>query len=353
MKITNARLECGICTIELRDGLITDVRPGVEAGADLDAGGNSVLPGLIDLHFHGAMGVDALDGNLEPLCRWQAERGITGFLPTLSTAPMEQMARVASAPKPKNGAEILGFHLEGPFLAPAKKGAQNGDWIRLPDLAALSQVPDVKMLTLAPELPGAMELIQNCDCVVSLGHTACDYETAVAAIEAGANCLTHTFNAMPPMLHRDPGPIGAAVEKGIYAQLICDGFHVHRAAVLAAYRMFGPEKLVLISDCIAPAGLPEGKAVSGGLTVEIRNGELRLEDGTIAGSCASLWDCMEQAVAFGIPYWDAVTMATKTPAKLMGLNKGQIAPGFDADLVITDGQGRPATVIIGGNIFSV
>lgn len=352
MKITNALLEQGICTIELKDGIIADLRPGIESGCDLDAGGRPVVPGLIDLHFHGALGVDSLSGDFAPLCRHLAAGGVTAFLPTLSTASFDTYRAAATAPRPAAGAQILGFHLEGPFLSEQKKGAQNPAWLRLPDLAQLRSVPDVKMLTVAPELPGALELIREADCIISLGHTACDYDTARAAIRAGAGCLTHTFNAMPPLLHRDPGPIGAALEDGIYAQLICDGFHVHRAAVQALYRMFGPDRVILISDCIAPAGLPDGRAVSDGLTVIVNHGELRLEDGTIAGSGASLWDCMLKAVEFGIPYWHAVNMASRTPAALMGLNKGTVAPGFDADLVLTDEQGRPGTVIIGGKIFS-
>lgn len=349
MIITNALLERGLCTIELKGGRIADVRPGTTQCADLDAGGRPVVPGLIDIHFHGALGIDCLEGQFEPLGRYLAGRGITAWLPTLSTAAFDRYRAAASGHS--EGAVSLGLHLEGPFLSEGKKGAQNGIWLQKPDLASLRSVPGVKMITVAPELPGALEMIREADCLVSLGHTQCDHKTALAAFDNGANCLTHIFNAMPPMLHRDPGPIGAAIERQAYAQLICDGIHVHKSVVLAAYRMFGPERLILISDCIPPAGMPEGTCDSAGLPVAFRDGALRLEDGTIAGSGISLWDGMRKAVEFGIPFWDAVRMASTTPAELLGVNKGRIETGYDADLVLTDENGSPGTVIIDGKIF--
>lgn len=351
MRITNALLEQGLCTIELRDGIIADVRPGYEPDAELDAGGHPVLPGLIDLHFHGARGKDSLEGDFAPLSAYLAQHGVTAYLPTFSTAPIPQMVAAAGAERPSHGAAILGFHMEGPFLSHGKKGAQNPAWLMPPDMALLRSVPDVRLVTVAPELPGALDMIRAGECLFSIGHTECDYDTAIAAMEAGACCLTHTFNAMPPMLHRAPGPIGAAVEKHIYAQLICDGFHVEKAAVLAAYKMFGPDRLVLISDSIAPAGLPDGEADFAGLTVVIQNGTLRLVDGTIAGSSATLWDCLKKAVEFGIPMWEAVHMASRNPADMLGIKKGRIQPGYDADLVLTNGSLDPVQVIIGGKLY--
>jgi len=349
MKITNARLEQGLCTIELLEDKISAIRPGTESDADLDAGGHPVIPGLIDIHFHGALGIDSLEGRFAVLGRYLADRGITSWLPTLSTASFDRYRAAASGRS--EGANSLGLHLEGPFLSRGRKGAQNGNWLQAPDLSELRSVPGVKMITVAPELPGALDLVRKAGCLVSLGHTECNYETALAAFDAGASCLTHTFNAMPPLLHRDPGPIGAAVERRAYAQLICDGVHVHKSVVLAAYRMFGPERMILISDCIPPAGMPDGTCGSAGLPVSFRDGALRLEDGTIAGSGISLWDGMLKAVEFGIPFCDAVRMASGTPAELLGVPKGRIAPGYDADLVLTDGQGRPVTVIIGGRVW--
>lgn len=209
------------------------------------------------------------------------------------------------------------------------------------------------MVTVAPELEGSTEFIKavSKECVVSLGHTDCDYDTALQAVENGARCLTHTYNAMPPFSHRSPGPIGAAFEKNIYAQLICDGFHVAKPVVSATYKMFGPDRTVLISDSIRCAGLPDGEYESGGLKVVLKNGEARLEDGTIAGSCATLWDCVKKAAEFGIPFEDAVRMASETPAEMLGIKKGKILPGYDADLLIIDADNEIETVIIGGEIF--
>ena len=174
----------------------------------------------------------------------------------------------------------------------------------------------------------------------------------MAAFDAGANCLTHTFNAMPPMLHRAPGPIGAACERGMYAQLICDGFHVQRGAVLTAYRMFGPERLTLISDSIRPAGLPDGMADSGGLAVRIENKKILLADApTIAGCYNCLFENIKCAISFGIPFADAVRMATETPAALLGVNKGRVAVSYDADLLLVTPDFDLKGVVIDGEFY--
>lgn len=163
--------------------------------------------------------------------------------------------------------------------------------------------------------------------------------------------MTHTYNAMPPFNHRNPGPIGAGFEKGIYAQLICDGFHISKPVMLATYKMFGADRMVIISDSIRSAGLPDGEYESGGLKVFLKDGAARLADGTIAGSSATLLDCVKTAVKFGIPFDDAVKMATKTPADMLGLKKGRIEKGYDADLLIVDKQINIKTVIIGGKKY--
>ena len=209
------------------------------------------------------------------------------------------------------------------------------------------------MVTIAPESEGSAEFIRAVtpECIVSIGHTDCTYETALEAIENGASCLTHTYNAMPPFHHRNPGPIGAAFEKHIYAQIICDGFHISKPVVLATYKMFGADRMVLISDSIRSAGLPDGEYESGGLKVFLKDGAARLADGTIAGSSATLLDCVKKAVEFGIPLDDAVRMASRTPAELLGVKKGRIEPGYDADLLITDRELNIKTVITAGKVF--
>ena len=198
---------------------------------------------------------------------------------------------------------------------------------------------NVKMVTVAPERAGALDFIEavSRDCIVSLGHTGCSCELALQAMEKGANCLTHMFNAMAPFRHREPGPIGAAVLKQPYVQLISDGTHVYQPAVVAAFRLF-PGKVVLISDSIRPAGLSGGLSKCGGLDVYMKDGKACLSDGTIAGSTASLLDCVRQAIRFGIPEKDAIEAATRIPAQMLGLRKGVIEPGFDADLLLVDEQ---------------
>ncbi len=246
---------------------------------------------------------------------------------------------------------MLGFHAEGPYISKKYKGAQDERFIRRPDIAEFEGLPNIKIVTVAPEVEGALEFIENCKAIVALGHTDSDYDTAVLAIEKGAKCLTHTFNAMPPMLHRAPSVIGAAIEKNIYAQLICDGLHVNRGAVWALYRALGADRVVLISDSVQTAGLPDGEYTSGGLKVTLKNGICRLLDGTIAGSSSFLLDCVKKAIEFGIPEADAFKMASETPAKLLGVNKGKIEVGYDADFIVLDDEYNLQKTVIAGEIY--
>lgn len=352
MVISNALINLKLQNIVIENGKIADVFEG-DCKGDIDANGNKVIPGLIDLHTHGCMGIDTMDANFKEMCRFHAENGTTSFLPTTTTYGYDALQKVCAAKTDFAGAQILGIHFEGPYVSKKYKGAQNEKFIKKPSVSEFRQFKNVKIITLAPEIEGAMEFIREVspDCIIALGHTDCDYKTALEAIENGANCLTHTFNAMPGLHHRNPGPIGAAVEKHIYAELICDGIHVSKPVMLAAYKMFGPDRMIIISDCIRPTGLPEGEYESGGLKVIYKKGVVTLPDGTIAGSTSTLWQCVKKATEFGIPFEDAVRMASRTPAELLGIKKGQIKRGFDADLLILDENDEIKSVIIAGEIF--
>ncbi|MBQ7791995.1 MAG: amidohydrolase family protein, partial [Clostridia bacterium] len=188
-------------------------------------------------------------------------------------------------------------------------------------------------------------------CVVSMGHTDTTYDIAMEAIKNGANCLTHSFNAMPPLHHRNPGLLGAGMETGIYAQIICDGLHIHKAVILAMYKIFGTDRLVLISDSMRATGVADGEYEFGGQPIIVKDSVARTLDGAIAGSTSTLWTCVNKAVEFGIPFDDAVKMASETPAKMIGVNKGQIAEGYDADFVVLDDQRQILATYIAGEKY--
>lgn len=352
MIIYNANINGEIKSLEINDGKIVNISENRTDG-DINANFNRVIPGLIDVHIHGCLGFDTMDRNLAPLSRALAEHGTTSYLPTTMTSSYEDLLAVSMCDTDCDGAEALGFHFEGPYLSKAKKGAMNEAFIKNPDIEEFKTFKNVKMITVAPETEGATEFIKEVtpECIVSIGHTVCDYDTAQTAINAGANCLTHTYNAMPQLGHRCPGPIGAGIKNGIYAQLIGDGFHVDPAVVYATYKMFGPERVVLISDTIRPAGMPDGEYESGGLKVILKNSEARLESGTIAGGFTFLFDILKKVVSFGIPFEDALRSATQTPAEMLGIKKGQIKRGYDADLLIIDDDINLKSVIIGGRLY--
>ena len=310
-----------------------------------DMGGYDLYPGLFDTHSHGCVGYDTMEimnGGLLEMAKFEFEHGITSWLPTTMTMDIDTIRAVVNRdlPHAEGCAKIEGFHMEGPYIADKYKGAQNGAFIKSPTMEEFKTLRNIKKLTLAPEIEGALDFIAECaaatDTVISIGHSATDYDTAIAAIENGATSLTHTFNAMSPLHHRDPGPIGAAVEKGIYAEVICDGLHVSRAAILTLYRAFGPSRLTLISDSLRATGLGDGEFTFGGQKIIVKDGVARIEAGNLAGSTSTLFDCVKKAVEFGIPKADAIRMASTTPAECLGLKKGKICVGYDAEFILLD-----------------
>lgn len=334
--IKNVRLYGRAVDIAVEDGKIIEI--GNIEGEGVDFGGAKIYPGLIDTHSHGCIGEDTMGGDVAAMARWELSQGVTTWYPTTTTMSEADIIAATEADiNIEGGANIPGFHLEGPFINAKYKGAQNEAFIIPPSLELLGKCKNVKKISLAPEAEGAIDFIKECGIVVSLGHTDTDYDTAMAAFDAGATCLTHTYNRMPGIHHRNPGPIGAGcVHGGVYAELICDGKHIHEASVKMLIRIFGEDHVVLISDSMSATGLGDGEYELSGLPVSVKDGYARTEDGALAGSTSTLFDCVKVAISFGIPEVTAVKMATETPARLMGLNKGKIEVGYDADFIIVD-----------------
>ena len=316
----------------------------------IDAEGLLVLPGLVDIHSHGAAGEDFSDGNpegLKKILQYEKRCGITSYCPTSMTFPKERLRQIFASIKgaqTEEEAKVVGINMEGPFLDPAKKGAHVEEWIAAPDAAfvrELNQDADglVRLVTLAPNMDGAEEFIKEMheEVCISLGHTAADYDCASRAMKLGAHHVTHLYNAMQPFGHRAPGLIGAAMDDPeCMVELICDGYHIHPSAIRAAFRMFGPERVILISDSMRATGMENGTYELGGQEVTVKDRKAVLKDGTLAGSATNLYGCMCKAVEFGIPLEQAIMAATANPARSIGIfdRVGSIRIGKQADLLL-------------------
>ena len=326
-------------------------------GKTYDASGCYVIPGLTDLHFHGCVGEDFSDATpdgLQKMADYELSRGVTQICPAGMTLGEDQLTRIcqnAAAHRAKNpgGAELVGLHLEGPFLCKAKKGAQNEAFLHDPDPAMLHRLQQaaqgmVKLVTLAAEQPGALEFIRSAQedgITVSLGHTTADYDTACAAYEAGARQATHLFNAMPPFTHRAPGVVGAAFDHPqVKVELISDGVHIHPSVVRAVFQLFGAGRVTLISDSLRATGMPDGRYPFGGQEIEVHGNRATMADdpNTLAGSVSDLMACVRSAVSFGIPLHDAVRAAAVNPAQVLGIfdRLGSLDVGKTANLAILD-----------------
>ena len=350
--IKNVKHKGALCDIGIEDGKIAAIAPAGElSGEGCDFGGAKVYPGLIDTHTHGCIGHDTMDRELSEMSEYYLSHGVTTWYPTTMTVSAEDIIAATKVDLSKiGGANIPGFHLEGPFINVKYKGAQNEKYVVAPDMELINNCKNVKKITIAPEVEGAMEFIRRCEgIVVSLGHSTCDYDTAKEAFKAGASCLTHTYNCMSPLHHRAPGPIPAGAESGAYAELICDGIHIHPAMVRLLVKLYGSERVVLVSDSVRAAGLEDGAYDLGGLEIIVKDGVARTADGNLAGSTATLLYCVKRAVEFGIPEERAFMMATANPARLMGLDKkGKIEVGCDADIIILDEELNLIKAIVRG-----
>lgn len=321
----------------------------------IDAAGCYAIPGLIDLHFHGAMGQDVCDATEEAyqiIADYEASQGITAICPALLTLPEKDLEKALSvgaafAKKPHSGADLIGFNMEGPFVSPVKKGAQNEKYI-VPASADMVrryiEASDglLKIIGLAPEetpdFEGYIRAVRN-QVTVSLAHTNADYDTAMCAFSAGAHHVVHLYNAMTELSHRAPGVVGATADSpGVTAEIICDGIHVHPSAVRCAFRMLGADRMVLISDSLRCTGMPDGEYLFGGQKIEKKGKHCTLkDDGHLAGSVTNLMDCMRNAVMnMGIPLETAVACATIHPAKVLHVDGqyGSIESGKKGNVIL-------------------
>ncbi len=342
--------------IYVKDGFITD--EAAETGEVIDASDCYAIPGLIDIHFHGALGADVCDGTMdafEKIAGYEASRGITAICPATLTLSEEDLKKVLSlgaefaAGEHEGCAELVGFNMEGPFISASKKGAQNPNYIRRCSVSLVEEFFGaskglLKIIGLAPEdNPGFEEYIRAVkDRVkVSIAHSNADYDTAKRAFDAGASHAVHLYNAMSAANHREPGIVGAVYDsRHVSCEIICDGIHVHPAVVRETFDMMGPERMILISDSLRSAGMPDGQYKLGGLDVIKKGKECRLaEGGNIAGSTCDLLDCMRTAVLeMGIALEKAVAAVTINPARCIGVDdkRGSLDAGKIADILLLD-----------------
>ena len=361
MIVRNAKVFTDGCRFVEKDLVIRDGRIvfGAAPRADeeiLDAGGAYALPGLVDIHFHGAVGHDFCDADeagLQAIADFEASKGVLAICPatmTFNEEILNGIMDVAAAHKNGRGADLVGINMEGPYISPSKVGAQNPKYVMGADAGMFRRLQErsgglIKLVDVAPEEPGNLDFIRAChdEVRISIAHTCADYDTAKAAFAAGASHMTHLYNAMPGITHRAPGPIIAALEEGAEVELITDGIHIHPAMVRFTFNTFGDDHVILIADSMMACGLPDGQYSLGGQAVTVKGALATLTEhpGTIAGSATCLYDCMRHAVLdMGVPLASAVRAATLNPARSIGIDAdyGSLEPGRWGNVVLADEQ---------------
>jgi N-acetylglucosamine-6-phosphate deacetylase len=357
----------------IEDGKIAAVGPGVAAGVrgeEINAAGLVVAPGYVDVHVHGSAGHDTMDGTREAIAgmaKFFASRGVSSFCPTTLTASAEAIMTSVRAvhdcqEHPPEGARPLGVHLEGPYIDKGKKGAQPEQFVRtatVGDYKEFFSLGNIRAITFAPEIEENKELIafaRSRGAAAVVGHSSASYEQLAEAVKLGVNHATHTFNQMEGLHHRKPGTVGGVLLlEEIYAEFIADGVHLHPAIVDMIVRLKGPQKAVAITDAISGAGMPDGQYELGGQKVVVKEGAVRLADGTLAGSCLTLDQAVRNIAKFtGRPLAECIQMATLTPARSIGISdrKGSLEPGKDADVVLlTPDLQVKATMVMGKVVY--
>ncbi|MBN2594260.1 MAG: N-acetylglucosamine-6-phosphate deacetylase [Sedimentisphaerales bacterium] len=361
-------------SILIENGIIAQIghiEPSTCYDDTLDAQGRILSPGFIDVHIQGAGGADILDATpeaLEAISRTCARFGATGFLATTVFKPGQDNQHLALAAEYTNrdlgGANLLGIHLEGPFISLEKKGMILPECICPPSEQILDEIQDItkghlSMMTIAPELPGSLGIIQSLvdfGIIASFGHSNAAYEQTLDGFDAGISHVTHLFNAMPSIHHRKPGPLLAIFEnENVTAQVITDGVHIHPSALKFTYEKLGSDRTIPITDGMQAIGLGDGMFIYNGIEYESKSGAARYKDGTLIGTALGLSQILEKFITFtNCPFATAILMATKNPAKLLGLenNKGSITVGKDADLILLDDNLSVQTTIVAGKIVS-
>lgn len=363
-------------TIFTSEDLITDIStPAATTGSSgeiFDATGCYVIPGLTDIHFHGCSGHDFCEGTLESLdsiAAFELNNGTTSICPATMSLPAETLSAVCQNAAEyrkmqecgkygEGTADLVGIHLEGPFINTRKQGAQNEAYIQSPSSRLLHKWQNdseglIRLVSLAPEMPEALSCINECkeEFRFSIAHTEADYDTALKAFHAGADHVTHLYNAMPPLHHREPGVVGAAFDtENVFVELICDGVHIAPGVVRATFRLFGDDRVVLISDSMEATGMSDGCYSLGGLDVNVNGNRATLPDGTIAGSVSTLYQCMLSAVSMGVPLESAIKAATINPCRSIGIDAryGSIREGKKAHFLILGKEDLSIKAIIKG-----
>lgn len=369
VRATNPSFDLVEADISLESGRIRAIAPYLADGEAIDLAGLTVVPGFVDIHIHGCVGADACDGTREALSSMAAHlvtKGVTSFCPTTMTVSPEQIRRSVQNVKdcmdnPPEGAAILGVNMEGPYISVKKKGAQQADFVRIPDADGFEKLFHetggvIRLVEIAPECEGAPSFIERASklCTVSLAHSEADYDIAMESFAQGITQATHLFNAMTGFTHREPGAVGAVFDhESVRGELICDGFHIHPAALRTAFRLLGEDRAMIVSDSMRAAGLPDGESELGGQKVFVSGGAARLADGTLAGSTTNILTEVRNLLSYGIPFRQVIRAATINPATSIRCNHevGSLEPGKRADLLAFDAEMNLRLVIARGKIM--